>query len=140
MLKKNGLREVQFLAVTNSQPLVRTAEDVVRKYDMQRTILLQGADAPSGNTPSHCSFGGEGTPYNIHLLPTVAAIAAPQSLYDPPFGLEGIDFGVMRSEMLGYTELLNRMSGMSQQEIAGQVEIDRQRRAAGTTTPCPPEN
>jgi hypothetical protein len=140
VLKQNGLREIQFLAITPSPPLVQTARDVVEKYDMQRTILLQGADAPSEHTPSHCSFGGEGTPYNVHLLPTVAAIAAPQSLYDPPFGLEGIDFDVMRSEMLGYTELLNRMSAMSQEQIAGQVELDRQRRAAGGTTPCPPEN
>src|SRR3954470_2420998 len=139
VLKKNGLREVQFLAITNSQPLVRTAEDVVRKYDMQRTILLQGADAPGATVPSHCSFGGEGTPYNIHVLPTVAAIAAPQSLYDPPFGLDSIDFDVMHSEMLGYTELLNRMGTMSQQDIAGAVTLDRQRRAAGGEA-CPPEN
>jgi hypothetical protein len=140
VLKQNGLREVQFLAITPSPSLVQASRDVVQNYDMQRTILLQGADAPSEHSPSHCSFGGEGTPYNVHLLPTVASIAAPQSLYDPPFGLEGIDFGVMRSEMLGYTELLNRMGVMSQAEIAGDVTIERQRRAAGTTTPCPPEN
>ena len=119
---------------------MQTARDVVQKYDMQRTILLQGADAPSEHSPSHCSFGGEGTPYNVHLLPTVASIAAPQSLYDPPFGLESIDFAVMHSEMLGYTELLNRLGSMTQEEIAGDVTIERQRRAAGMTTPCPPEN
>jgi hypothetical protein len=140
VLKQNGLREVQFLAITPSPPLVQAARDVVQKYDMQRTILLQGADAPSEHSPSHCSFGGEGTPYNVHLLPTVASIAAPQSLYDPPFGLSAIDFGVMRSEMLGYTELLNRLGTMSQEEVAGEVTVERQRRAAGMTTPCPPEN
>jgi hypothetical protein len=140
VLKQNGLREVQFLAITPSPPLVQAARDVVQKYDMQRTILLQGADAPSEHSPSHCSFGGEGTPYNVHLLPTVASIAAPQSLYDPPFGLSAIDFGVMRSEMLGYTELLNRLGTMSQQDVAGEVTVERQRRAAGMTTPCPPEN
>ena len=119
---------------------MQTARDMVEKYDMQRTILLQGADAPTEHSPSHCSFGGEGTPYNVHLLPTVASIAAPQTLYDPPFGLGGIDFGVMRSEMLGYTELLNRLGPMSQQDVAGQVTVERQRRAAGLGTPCPPEN
>ena len=140
VLKLNGLREIQFLAITPSPSLVQTARDVVQKYDMQRTILLQGADTPSEHSPSHCSFGGEGTPYNVHLLPTVASIAAPQSLYDPPFGLGGIDFSVMRSEMLGYTELLNRLGTMSQQDVAGEVTVERQRRAAGMTTPCPPEN
>jgi len=70
---------------------------------MERTILLQGADAPGQTVPSHCNFGGEGTPYNVHLLPTIGVIAAPQSLYDPPFRLEGIDFNVMHDELLGYT-------------------------------------
>jgi hypothetical protein len=46
----------------------------------------------------------------------------------------------MHSEMLGYTELLNRMGTMSQEEVAGDVTTERQRRAAGLTTPCPPEN
>jgi hypothetical protein len=140
VLKLNGLREIQFLAITPSPPLVQAARDVVEKYDMKRTILLQGADAPSEHSPSHCSFGGEGTPYNVHLLPTVASIAAPQSLYDPPFGLAGIDFGVMRDELLGYTELLNRLGTMPQEEVAGEVTVERQRRAAGGTTPCPREN
>jgi hypothetical protein len=138
-LEQNGLREIQFLAVSQSQPLVSAAQDVVRDYDMQRTILLQGADAPTQYVPSHCSFGGEGTPYNQRLLPTVAAIAAPQTLYNPRFGLEGIDFAVMRDEMIGYTELLNRIGAMSQADIAGSVEVDRRRRAAGAPT-CPPEN
>jgi hypothetical protein len=102
---------------------------------MQRTILLQGADAPALTVPQHCSFGGEGTPYNIHLLPTIGVIAAPQTLYDPAFELEAIDFGVMHSELLAYTELLNRMQPMSQAEIAGSVPLERQQRAADGT-PC----
>jgi hypothetical protein len=45
----------------------------------------------------------------------------------------------MRDETLGYTELLHRMSTMSQSDVAGSVEADRQRRAAGGQ-PCPAEN
>jgi hypothetical protein len=66
-------------------------------------------------------------------------ISAPQSLYDPSFGLEGIDFDVMHQELLGYTELLNRLGTMSQTEVAGEIPIEREQRAAGGT-PCPPEN
>jgi hypothetical protein len=29
---------------------------------------------------------------------------------------------------------------MSQQDVAGDVTVERARRAAGMTTPCPPEN
>jgi hypothetical protein len=64
-------------------------------------------------------------------------IAAPQSLYDPAFGLEGIDFGVMHSELLGFTELLNRMGAMSQPEVSGEVDAERAQRASGTTPSCP---
>jgi hypothetical protein len=120
-LVANGLRAIQFIGITPSPSLVGAVTQAVRDYDMQRTILLQGADAPGSTVPSHCNFGGEGTPYNVHLLPTIGVISAPQSLYDPAFGLEGIDFNVMHEELLGYTELLNRLGTMSQAEVAGEI-------------------
>jgi hypothetical protein len=133
-LRPNGQRAIQFIAVTPSPSLVDAVNAVVRSYDLQRTILLQGADAPGTTVPQHCSFGGEGTPYNIHLLPTIGVISAPQTLYDPAFELEAIDFGVMHSELLAYTELISRMQAMSQSEIAGSVPLERRQRAAGGTT------
>jgi len=139
VLEPNGLRAIQFIGITPSPSLVSTVTGVVRSYDLQRTILLQGADAPGATVPSHCSFGGEGTPFNVHLLPTIGVISAPQSLYDPAFGLEGIDFGVMRSELLAYTELVNRLGSMPQAAVAGSVPAERLQRAAGGA-PCPPEN
>jgi hypothetical protein len=135
-LAPNGLRSIQFIGVTPSPQLVNTVNGVVTSYDMQRTILLQGADAPGNTVPSHCSFGGEGTPYEKHLLPTVGVIAAPQFLYDPAIELEGIDFGVMHSEVLGFTELLNRMGAMSQSDVSGSVDIERAQRASGAAS-CP---
>ncbi|TMK97808.1 MAG: hypothetical protein E6G34_08920 [Actinobacteria bacterium] len=138
-LMSNGLRAIQFIAITPSPPLVAAVTSVVQSYDMERTILLQGADAPASTVPSHCNFGGEGTPYNVHLLPTIGEISAPQSLYDPSFGLEGIDFDVMHAELLGFTELVNRLGTMSQAEIAGEIPLEREQRAAGGA-PCPPEN
>jgi len=137
-LALNGLRSIQFIAITPSPSLIAAADSVVRSYDLQRSILLQGADAPGATAPQHCSFGGEGTPYNVHLLPTIGIIAAPQTLYNPAFGLEGIDFDVMHSEVLAYTELINRMQTMSQAEVAGTVPEDRARRAQGAAT-CPDE-
>jgi hypothetical protein len=138
-LLPNGLRAIQFVGITPSPSLVATVTEVVRKHELQRTILLQGADAPGSTVPSHCNFGGEGTPYNQHLLPTMGVISAPQSLYDPTFGLEGIDFNVMHDELLAYTELLNRLGTMGQAEVAGEIPLERQQRAAGGT-PCAPEN
>jgi hypothetical protein len=138
-LKANGLRAIDFIGITPSPPLVAAVTEVVKNYSMERSILLQGADAPGSTVPSHCNFGGEGTPYNVHLLPTVGVISAPQSLYDPSFGIETIDFNVMHSELLGFTELLNHLGTMSQAEVAGDVTAEREQRAKGGT-PCPPEN
>jgi hypothetical protein len=138
-LLPNGLRAIQFIGITPSPSLVSTVTQVVHNYGLQRTILLQGADAPATTVPSHCNFGGEGTPYNQHLLPTMGVIAAPQSLYDPSFGLEGIDFNVTHDELLAYTELVNRLGSMSQTEVAGEIPLEREQRSHGGT-PCPPEN
>jgi hypothetical protein len=43
---------------------------------------------------------------------------------------------VMHDEMLGWTELINRMGTMSQPEIAGKVELERAQRAGGAPG-CP---
>src|SRR3954452_3588723 len=133
-LKPNGLRAIQFIGVTPSPSLVAAVNSLVKSYDLQRTILLQGADAPGSTVPQHCSFGGEGTPYNIHLLPTIGVISAPQTLYNPAVELEGIDFGVMHSEVLAFTELIDRMQPMSQAEIAGEIPFERAQRANGAQT------
>jgi hypothetical protein len=106
------------------------------RHDLVRTSLLKGADVEGDHVPAHCSFGGEGTPYNKHLVPTVGLIAAPQTLYDPPFGLEGIDFGLMRRQTLAASDLLLALGPMSRKDIAGNVPAMRRQRAAGATV-CP---
>lgn len=52
------------------------------------------------------------------------------------FELEAIDFDVMHSELLGYTELINRLGLMRQTEVAGSVQAERIQRAAGAPR-CP---
>ncbi len=138
-LEPNGERAIQFIGVTPSTDLLAAVDRVVRTYDMRRTLLLQGSDLPGTTVPSHCSFGGEGTPYERHLLPTIGVITAPQWLYDPAFGTEAIDFGVMRSELRGFTDLVNRLGLMKQSAIAGTVPDERRQRALGAPS-CPPAN
>jgi hypothetical protein len=133
-LALTGRREIQEIFVTPSPALVTTVLRVVQRYGLDRTMLLQGADAPGATVPQHCDFGGEGTPFNKHLLPTVGEIAAPQTLYDPAFGLEGIDFDVMHDEVMAFTELLLDMGRMSQASIAGEVGADRVARRHGAAS------
>ena len=101
--------------------------------------LLRRGHRPVVYSPELGEIAAEIRAATVAVVDDLAAIAAPQSLYDPPFGLEAIDFEVMHAELLGYTELVNRIQTMSQTEIAGSVPVDRQRRDAGTPT-CPNEN
>jgi hypothetical protein len=137
VLRRTGRPEMHEVIVTASEPLRAAVGDVVRKYDIKRTVILQGAEFPvPGRAPERCSFGGEGTPYNEHLLPTVASISAPMTLYNPAFGLDGIGFARMSAETRAFTELLLEMGHMGDAEIAGAVAEDRARRTAGAPG-CP---
>lgn len=128
--------EPTLVAVSDSRPLVAATASVIKRHHVDATALLQGADAKGNHVPAHCSFGGEGTPYNRHLLPTVATIAAPATLYDPHWGVDGIDFARMREQALAFTELVRRLDGMSRAAIAGTITADRTARDAGAPT-CP---
>jgi hypothetical protein len=136
VLRKTGLPVLDFIGVTPSVDLVDTVDSVVRAHGLVRTALLQGADLPGSHVPAHCSFGGEGTAFNKHLLPTVGIIAAPQSLYDPAFGMSALSVPLMHRETVAFTDLLQRMSRMSRSTLAGSVTAERARRAAGAPT-CP---
>jgi hypothetical protein len=137
-LVRSDRHELALVPVTNSVPLREATVGMVKRYKLDPTAVIMGADVPSEDrVPHYCSFGGEGSPYERHLLPTVATIAAPNVLFDPAFGTEAIDFGYMHRQSLGYTDLLMEMSGMSRTELAGDVIGMRAERAAGTPT-CPP--
>jgi hypothetical protein len=137
VLRPTGEPAVQQVAVSPSDALRAATSDAIRAYDVTRTVMLTGAEFPvAGRVPSQCSFGGEGTPYNEQLLPTVAAISAPLTLYDPAFGLEGIDFKRMSSETLAFTDLLLGMGQMDADAIAGDVTAERASRDDGAPG-CP---
>jgi hypothetical protein len=130
-LVATGRPELDTIGVSDSPRLVAAVRRVVVRHDLRRTALLRGADIAGDHVPPHCSFGGEGTPYNERLLPTVADIAAPQSLYDPGFGPTSIDFGLMYRQTLAFTDLVLELSRMSRSDIAGRVLQYRAERRAG---------
>lgn len=131
-LKKSGRHELLLVPVTESEPLRDEVTRLAARYRLDRTAVIIGADVPEPDrVPVNCSFGGEGTPYNHHLLPTVAAIAAPNVLFNPAFGLGAIDFRHMRRQSMAFTELVREMSGMKRNEIAGNITAQRIARAEG---------
>lgn len=136
-LRPTGEPEPLLVPVSDSEALRAVVAREVRRQRLDRTAIIVGADAPDPErVPPHCSFGGEGTPYNYRLVPVVAPIAAPRILFSPAFGLEAIDFGLMRRQTIAFTDVLLQMSRMSRAQIAGNLLELRERRAAGAPG-CP---
>jgi len=136
-LVRTDEHELSLLPVTDSVPLRDATAAMIKRRKLNPTAMLWGADLPDeSHVPYFCSFGGEGSPYERHLLPTVATIAAPNILFSPAFGVEGIDFPYMRRQALGYLELLQEMGRMTREELAGNVIELREMRDAGYPT-CP---
>jgi hypothetical protein len=129
-------RTLQQIFVTPSKPLVAAVESVVRRHDLDRTVIMKGASAPGDTAPRQCNFGGEGTPFDQRLLPTIGVISAPQTLYDPSFGMEGVDVGYLRDQLVAFTDLVLDVGRLSDAAIAGSVPAERARRAAGAPE-CP---
>jgi hypothetical protein len=124
--------ELLLVPVSPSRALELAVRKVVSRHRLGPTALLAGADAANPErAPRRCSFGGQGTPYNERLLPTVAPIAAPEPLYDGGSGLEGIDFALMRAQTRAFTDLVLQMQTMTRAQIAGDVTRFRAERRRG---------
>ncbi|GGS89645.1 hypothetical protein ACFFV7_50160 [Nonomuraea spiralis] len=127
------LTELLWVPVSESTPLRELVKGHIEYWDVRRTAILKGLSAADlATVPRHCSFGGEGTPYNQHLLPVIAPIAAPKTLFSPQFGPEAIDLPVMRKASLAFTDVVLDLGPMAQSDVAGDVTAMRQQRASGT--------
>ena len=116
--------------------------DVVRRRELTATVVLQGVGLPSEDSvPSICSQGGLGTNFHGMLIPTIAGISGPWSLWAPSFGEEAVDFDRMRDQTMAFGDIAIQLDEVPRLDIAGGYVEARSRRAAGTPTcdiPLPP--
>jgi S-formylglutathione hydrolase FrmB len=130
VLRRTREHEVLAISVTDSARLRAAVTRAVA--GIAPTVVIPGVDAADPNrVPAHCSFGGEGGPYDQQLIPTVGAIAGPEVLFAPAFGMEAVDFAFMRRQSIAFTNLLLDLSRMPQPAIAGRIEEQRRQRRAG---------
>lgn len=124
-------------APAESPVLVEASVKAVRRRRLTRTAVLQGVGVPNDEqVPSICSQGGLGTPFHSHLIPTVAGISGPWSLWAPGFGEGAIDFDRFRDQLLAFGDLAVQLDDVSLDEIAGTYPEARRRRSEGAVT-CP---
>ena len=123
--------ETMSVFINDSPVLIASMLASVVTHDLRGAIALRGADLPGAHIPLHNSLGGEGTPYNEHLIPTVAYITSPWGLYNPAFGLELIDQDLLYRQTLMFTDFVHLVAPLSRYLIAGGLLAERQARAVG---------
>ena len=139
-LEFTGIADPALFGAGDSDALRETAVAATKRRNLPRTAVLKGLAVPNPNqAPPICSMGGLGNAFHPKLVPTLAMISGPWSLYDPVFGRKAIDFGQMRSQVLAAGDSILALDGLPRAQIAGdypalQAELD-----AGTKTPCPTE-
>jgi hypothetical protein len=126
-----------------SPVLARAAATALAGRAVDRTFVLPGSDVPvPGRAPPQCSFGGIGTHFHSHLIPTMAMISGPWTLWAPSFGAAAVDHERMRSQVLAAGDALLALGGVPRDQIAGPYLDLRRARADGAPTcshELPPE-
>ena len=125
ILKQSGRSEPSTMFAGESPTLISAIANSVISRDVRRTYLLRGSDVPAPKIPVHNSFGGEGTEYQQHLLPTISLVTGPWTLYNPAFGMEAIDGELMRKQSLVFADLIGGLAGTSKEELAGGYTVYR---------------
>ncbi|MHB1139878.1 MAG: hypothetical protein ACYC2O_13065, partial [Microthrixaceae bacterium] len=122
-------------APDESPVLVQASIDAVQRRNLSRTAVLKGVGAPvADQVPSICSQGGLGTNFHGHLIPTIAGISGPWSLWAPAFGESAIDFDRLRDQTLAFGDIAIELDDVPRDEIAGDYLAARERRAQGAAT------
>jgi hypothetical protein len=142
-LEFTGNGEPFLWAAGDSQALRQAAVTATQQRNLDYTAVLIGADIPvRGRVPEICSFGGIGGVFHSYLIPTLAMISGPWSLWAPSFGESAIDFTRMRNQLLAAGDAVLGLAGLPSAQIAGDYPNLRAQRAAGAPTcshELPPE-
>jgi hypothetical protein len=138
-LRFTGRGEPFLFAAGDSDVLRKTAAAATRRRKLDMTAVLAGLGLPTpGLVPPVCSMGGLGNFFHRKLIPTLAMISGPWSLYAPSFGESAIDYRRMRSQLLAVGDSVLALDGVPREQIAGDYLTMREQRAEGAPT-CPRE-
>lgn len=135
-----GLADPALFGAGESEALREAAVDAAQRRNLPRTAVLKGLGVPNPNmAPPICSMGGLGNRFQQNLVPTLAMISGPWSLYDPIFGAKAIDFAQMRSQVLAAGDAVLALDGLPRAQIAGDYPALQAALDAGTKVGCPAE-
>lgn len=134
-LRFTGKGEPFLFAAGDSHLLRETAVNITKRRKLDQTAVLQGLGVPTaGQVPPICSMGGLGTFFQARLIPTLAMISGPWSLYAPSFRGNALDYQRMRSQLLAVGDTVLALDGAPRDQIAGDYVEMRELRAQGAPT------
>jgi hypothetical protein len=137
-LEFTGRADPALFGAGDSDALRQAAVAATKRRKLPRTAVLKGLGVPNPDqAPPICSMGGLGTLFQQRLVPTLAMISGPWSLYDPVFGRRAIDFGQMRSQVLTAGDAILALDGLPREQIAGDYPALQAQLDEGTKTGCP---
>ncbi|HMK11404.1 MAG TPA: hypothetical protein VK461_07470, partial [Acidimicrobiales bacterium] len=126
--------EILLWCVGPSDAMRAAVIDAVEQRGLARVLVSPGFGAPvPGQVPPIVSFGGIGTPYNAHLVPTTSILSGPWSLWAPSFGASAIDIGWLREQALAATDVVRALDAVPREALAGDYLALRAARAEGAT-------
>ena len=101
--------ETTSIFVGESPLLIADLGTAITRARVNETIALRGADLPGLQIPPHANYGGEGIPYQAHLIPVVALVTAPWPLFMPSFKDTAalIDRAQLYRQTIAFAELVH---------------------------------
>jgi hypothetical protein len=124
--------ELVLWAVGPSEALHTAVVDAVERRGLERVLVAPGFGAAvEDQVPRIVSFGGLGTYFHVHLVPTTSVITGPWSLWAPSFGADAIDITVLRQQTLAAGDVVRALDTTPREEIADGYLTDRAARADG---------
>lgn len=120
-LEFSGRAEPQAWFVAEDHLLMqKVAIEAAQRHNLPAVMISTGQDQPVQNRlPKQCDFGGIGNASHKNLIPTMATISGPWSLWAPSFGKDAIDFNLMRNQLLAIGDSVLALQKHSQAEIEG---------------------
>jgi hypothetical protein len=141
-LQLTGHNEIMLWCVGPSEVLQNISIASAKMRNLDRILIARGASAPNPNAvPEYASFGGIGTSFHQHLVPTTSIISGPWSLWANRFGSSAVDYNRLRDQTQAFADLILAVQLLSKHQIAGNYTRYRQERASGklwALDPTPP--
>lgn len=136
VLVPSGEHEPVGWFVSESPVLIDAVIQAVRRRGLDNTLVLRGIDVPAGpHVPLQCNFGGEGQAYRHHVIPATSVISGPNSLLNPAFGMEAVDFDLFRRQVLALADVAMAVDDLPRIVVAGGDNVFRPLRDLGVP-PC----